>query len=141
MTVAPVPQYRALRGLLLALAILAAIAGIAILFDPQLIFLALPMPREQSAHTIITVLIQDLGALVLGFGILLYRASREPVRYLSVVDAFIVILVLFSGVDVYAVEELHFGDVYPATMVWVRIAVRLVLAIVLLSLRPRAVRD
>jgi len=133
-------QHRVLRGLLLVLAILVGIGGLVILFDGQLVFLALPTPTEASAHTIITLLVQDFGALAIGLAVLLYAAARDPVRSLSVIDAFIVILVLLAGVDVHAAEKLHFGAMYPGYLIWARVAFRLILAIVLLSLRPKGVR-
>ena len=136
----PMPQYRVLRGLLLVLAILAGIGGLVILFDARIIFLAVPTPTEAFAHSLIVLLIQAFGALFIGLAILLYAASRDPVRYVSVIDAFIVILVLLSGIDVYAAQTLHTGTMYPGHLIWARVAFRLVLAIVLLSLRPRAVR-
>jgi hypothetical protein len=126
-----------LRGLLLVLAILVGIGGLVILFDGQLVFLVLPTPTETSAHTIITLLIQDFGALAVGLAVLLYAASRDPVRYVSVIDAFIVILVLLAGVDVYAQAELHFGAMYPGYLIWARVAARLILAIILITLRPK----
>ncbi len=139
MTVTALPQYRSLRGLLLIVAILLAIGGAVILFDAQLVFLALPIPKEAFAHATITVLIQDLGAMALGIAVVVYAASRDPVRYISAVDALIVILVLLASVDVYAVEKLHFNTIYPSGMIWARVALRLIVAIVLLWLRPKAV--
>ena len=134
------PQFRVLRGLLLMLAILAGIGGSFVLFDARIIFLAVPTPTEAFAHSLITLMIQGFGALFIGLAILLYAASRDPVRYVSVIDAFIVILVLLSGIDVYAAETLHTGTMYPGHLIWARVTFRLVLAIVLLSLRPRAVQ-
>ena len=133
------PQYRTLRGLLLALAILAGIGGLVVLFDARIIFLALPTPTEAFAHSLIVLLMQGFGAIIIGLAILLYAASRDPVRYIRVIDAFIVMLVLLSGVDVYAAETMHLGGIYPGSLIWARVAFRLILAIVLLSLRPRAV--
>jgi len=132
--------YRVLRGVLLLLAVVLGIAGVVVLFDAQLIFLAVPTPTEPFAHSLVTLLMQGYGAMALGLAVLLYAASRDPVRYVSVIDAFIVILVLLSGVDVYAAEKLHFGALYPGYLIWARVAFRLILAIVLLSLRPRAVQ-
>ncbi|MBV9148573.1 MAG: hypothetical protein JO024_01805 [Candidatus Eremiobacteraeota bacterium] len=139
MTTTPMPQYRVLRGLLLVLAILAGIGGLVVLFDARIIFLAVPTPAEPFAHSFIVLLIQGFGAVIIGMAILLYAAARDPVRYISVIDAFIVILVLLSGIDVYAAETLHLGGMYPGHLILGRVAFRLILAIVLLSLRPRAV--
>ena len=139
-TTTPMPQYRALQVLLLVLAIIAGIGGIVILFDARIIFVAVPVPTEAFAHSLITVMIQGFGALFIGLAILLYAASRDPVRYISVIDAFIVILVLLSGIDVYASETLQLSGMYPGHLIWGRVAFRLILAIVLLSLRPKAVR-
>ena len=136
---APPSQYRALRSLLLVLAILAAIGGVVLLFDARIIFFAVPAPAEAFAHSLIIILMQGFGALFIGLAVLLYAASRDPVRYISVIDAFIVILVLLSGIDVYAAETMHLGGMYPGYLIWARVAFRLILAIVLLSLRPRAV--
>ena len=134
------PQYGLLRGLLLVLAVIAGIGGLVILFDPRIIFLAIPSPTEAFAHAWLSLLMQGFGVLFTGFAIVLYAASRDPVRYVSVIDGFIVILVLLSGVDVYAAETLHLGGTYPSHLIWPRVAFRLILAIVLISLRPRAVR-
>ena len=139
-TKATVTENKPLRGLLSVLAIIAALAGAVVIFDAQLVFWVLPVPQEAFAHSMITLLVQDLGALMIGFAMLLYAASRDPVRYITVINAFIVVLVLFAGVDVYAAEKLHFGAIYPGYMIWGRVAFRLVLAIILLSLRPRVVQ-
>src|ERR1700680_1386809 len=96
-------QHRILSGLLLVLAIITFVGGVAILFDSRLAVVAIPSLLAlspltgTSAGTIIAILIQAFGAVAIGFAYLSYTASRDPVRYVGVLGAFIVVLVSVVG--------------------------------------------
>jgi len=132
-----VKQHRVLSGLLLVLAILTLVGGVAILFDSRLAVLALPSLltlsplTETSARTIIAILIQAFGAVAIGFAYLAYAASRDPVRCVAIVDAFIIVLLLVAGIDISAGTKLH------VAAIWESGVLRIVLAAVLLFLRPK----
>lgn len=129
---------RILSGLLLVLAILSLVGGLGILFDSRLAVLALPSLlalaplTETSAGTIIAILIQAFGAVAIGFAYLSYTASRDPVRYVGIIDAFIIVLLLVAGIDISVGTKLHVGAILGSGLL------RIVLAAVLLFLRPKA---
>ena len=127
-----------LRLLLTFLAALAALAGLWLLFASDWLFFALPvLPADASVRTALVLLVKAFGAVAIGLSLLLYAASRDPVRYVAVIDAFIVILVLLAIIDVYTATVLHFAWALPAWLVWLRTVVRIALAVSLFLLRPK----
>lgn len=130
-------SHAVLRAILGVLSALVGLGGLVLIFATSwLLGLVLHNPSAQEAAWIVVVF-KALGAVVLFVAYALYNASRDPVRYAAVVDGMIALLVVLSILDIYAVAVLGFGTYYPAWAVYARAGLRLLLAVVLLTLRPR----
>ncbi len=80
------------------------------------------------------VMLKVFGVIALFGAYLLYAASRDPVRYVAVIDAFAFLLLAVAAIDVYALVVVHLTF---APWVILRTVVRVALAIALIVLRPR----
>jgi uncharacterized membrane protein YjjP (DUF1212 family) len=143
--------HAALRILLTVLATLLTAAGLVLLLATPWVLELLGawtgtaigivdfLLRGRLAHNdaIMSVLAQGIGVFALCFSYALYAAGRDPVRYLAVVDATIAFAVLTSVVDALSIGSLAGGNPLLAAFAWARVAVRLILAAVLVALRPR----
>ncbi len=134
-TVHTSPDFAALKVILLLLAILATVVGLLLLFGARP--LAVLAPADLHLLPVLSVgLLMVLGILELGFGYLLYLASRDPIRYVGVIDT--IIFFLFAGAlfDLYVAFALH---ALLGSLGWFGAGVRLLLAIFLTALRPRGI--
>jgi hypothetical protein len=86
----PEPPYRALSILLRVFSLLAALGGLLLIFaEKPLIVRILLRPPEAEVSTLFLSLLKEMGGMVLMISILLWLASRNPVRNVAVVDALI----------------------------------------------------
>jgi hypothetical protein len=81
-----------------------------------------------------------MGGMVLMLGVLLWLASRNPVRNVAVVDALIVGLCILAVTPLLSLWMTNIRSMYPAYLLWGRCAVRLAMAALLYWLRPREAR-
>ncbi len=75
--------------------------------------------------------------MILMFSLLLFFASRDPLRNVAIVDALIVGLCVLVLTPLLSLYTLGLGRLYPGYLIWGRSAVRLALAALLYYLRPR----
>jgi hypothetical protein len=135
--VTPAGSYRALEVLLLILSAVGAVAGLALVFASGWLLSAAPPDLHLPASAFALLLLKLFGAVAFTFAYLSYAASRDPVRYLAVIDGLIFLMLAATVVDVYGLATLHVAPFYPGQYVLARAAIRLALAIALLVLRPR----
>ncbi len=91
------PPYRSLRIFLRAFSLLAALGGLLMIFaEKPLIVRIFLRPPEGEVSTLLLSLLKEMGGMVLMLGVLLWLASRNPVRNVAVVDALIVGLCIRS---------------------------------------------
>jgi len=77
----PEPPYRALGILLRVFSLLAALGGLLLIFaEKPLIVRLLLQPPEGEVSTLFLSLLKEMGGMVLMLGVLLWLASRNPVR-------------------------------------------------------------
>ena len=128
-------DYAALKAILLLLAVIETLTGVFLLFGARPLAVLAPADLHLlPAFT--TGLLMVFGVLALGFGYLMYLASRDPMRYVGVIDTVVFLLIAGALLGLYATFALHalFGFA-----MWIGTGARLLLAIVLLALRPRGV--
>jgi hypothetical protein len=128
-------EYVLLKVILLVLAILEIAAGLLLLFGAVPLSALIPATL-QLLPALATMLLMVFGVVAIGFGYLIYLASRNPVRYVGVVDTLAFWLIAGALLGLYVTFALHaLGG--PAA--WVGAVARVALAVILLALRPRGV--
>ena len=96
-------------------------------------------PPEGEVTTLLLTLLKEMGGMVLMLGVLLWLASRDPVRNVAIVDAIIVGLCILALTPLLSLWMTDIRSIYPAYLLWVRSALRLAIAALLYWLRPRHV--
>ena len=135
------PPYRSLRIFLRAFSLLAALGGLLMIFaEKPLIVRIFLRPPEGEVSTLLLSLLKEMGGMVLMLGVLLWLASRNPVRNVAVVDALIVGLCILAVTPLLSLWMTDIRSMYPAYLLWGRSAVRLAIAALLYWLRPREAR-
>ena len=87
--------------------------------------------------TLLLAMVKEVGGLTLTFSLLLWFASRDPVRNVAILDALIVGLCVLAVTPLLSLWTTEIRTLYPAYLIWGRSVVRLVVAAVLFWLRPR----
>ena len=130
--------YRALRIVLRVFSALVLVGSLlAISSSKPLIMRVLLRPPESEVSTLLLFMMKEMGGFLLMLSVLLFFASRDPVRNVAIIDAFIVGLVVLAVTPLISLATLDIGRLYPAYLVWGRSIVRLALAALLFYLRPR----
>jgi hypothetical protein len=136
----PQPPHRALRILLRVFSLLAVLGGLLMIFaEKPLIVRILLRPPEGEVSTLLVSLLKETGGIVLMLGVLLWLASRNPVRNVAIVDALIAGLCILAVTPLLSLWMTDIGRVYPSYFLWGRSVVRLAIAALLYWLRPRHV--
>ena len=135
------PPYRSLRIFLRAFSLLAALGGLLMIFaEKPLIVRIFLRPPEGEVSTLLLSLLKEMGGMVLMLGVLLWLASRNPVRNVAVVDALIVGLCILAVTPLLSLWMTDIRSMYPACLLWGRSAMRLAIAGLFYWLRPREAR-
>ena len=134
----PAPPYRALRTILFIFSLLAAAKGMVMIFGgkPMMMRMFLRPPESEVSILLLSIL-KELGGMILMFSVLLFFASRDPVRNVAIVDALIVGLCVLVVTPLLSLYTLDLRGLFPGYLIWGRSAVRLALAALLYYLRPR----
>jgi hypothetical protein len=128
----PEPPYRALSILLRVFSLLAALGGLLLIFaEKPLIVRILLRPPEGEVSTLFLSMLKEMGGMVLMLGILLWFASRNPVRNVALVDALIVGLCILALTPLLSLWMTDIRSIYPGYLLWGRSAVRLAVAALL----------
>ena len=132
------PPYRALRIILSVFSAFAAVAGLFMIFASKPLILRMFLrPPEAEVSTLLLFVLKELGGLVLMLSLLLFFASRDPVRNLAIVNAVIAGLVALALTPLLSFYTLNLQRIYPGYLVWGRSLVRLAIAGLLYFLKPR----
>ncbi len=134
----PTQTHRALRIILGLLSLFAAAAGLLMIFagKPLMIRLFLSPPQSEFS-TLFLFTLKQLGGVILMFSVLFFYAARDPVRNVAVIDALIVGLCVLALTQLLSLYTTDIQRLYPTHLLWVRPALRLLVAALLLYLRPR----
>lgn len=133
-----VQPYKGLSTLLYALSVLEALAGLVLIFGSHWVLTMAPANLGLPDTDFVTVFLKAIGIVAIGLGYLLCVAARDPARYVAVIDTMIFLLVASALLIGYALIGLHIGRYFPAGYIVVRIVIQLILAIVLIAMRPKA---
>ena len=96
-------------------------------------------PPEGEVSTLFLSTIKEMGGMVLMLGILLWFASRNPVRDVAVVHALIAELCILALTPLLSLGMTDIRSIYPGYLLWGRSAMRLAVAALLYWLRSRHV--
>jgi hypothetical protein len=136
----PEPPYRALRILLRVFSLLAALGGLLLIFAEKPLTVRIFLrPPEGEVSTLLLSLLKEMGGMVLMLGVLLWLASRNPVRNVAVVDVVIVGLCILALTPLLSLWMTASRNMPPGYLLWGRSVVRLAMAALLYWLRPRHV--
>jgi hypothetical protein len=132
------PPYRALQLALRVFSLLLAVGGLFMVFASRpLIMRVFLRPPESEISTLLLFVLKEMGGFVLMLTLMLFLASRDPVRNVAVVDALIVGLVILAATPLLSLYTLDIDKIYPRYLVWGRSLVRLAIAALLYLLKPR----
>ena len=133
------PPYRALALGLRIVSVLIVVGGVfMILADKPLVLRVFLHPPASEVSTLLLALLKEMGGVMLMISVLLFLAARDPARNVAILDALIVGLCILAITPLLSLKMTDIGKLYPAYLIWGRSLVRLVLAGVLLWVRPRA---
>jgi len=136
----PEPPYRALSILLRLFSLLTALGGLLLIFaEKPLIVRILLSPPEGEVSTLFMSTLKEMGGMVLMLGVMMWFASRNPVRNVAVVDALIAGLCILALTPLLSLWMTDIRSIYSGYLLWGRAAVRLAIAALLYWLRPRHV--
>ncbi len=132
------PPYRALRTILGVFCLFTAVGGLLFIFSGKPLVMRLFLrPPESEVSTLLLFVMKEMGGFSLMLGLMLFSASREPVRNVAIVNAVIVGLCILAITPLLSLYTLDLRPLYPGYVIWGRSFVRLALAAVLFYLRPR----
>ena len=136
-----IPPYRTLRVVLGFLSLTMAIGGAVLIFSSKPLILRLFLhPPEAEVSTLLLFTLKEMGGFALMLAIMLFLASRDPVRNVAIIDAFAVGLCTLAITPLLSRWMLDIQSIYPVHLVWARSLIRLALATLLYVLRPREAR-
>jgi len=136
----PEPPYRALSILLRLFSLLTALGGLLLIFaEKPLIVRILLSPPEGEVSTLFMSTLKEMGGMVLMLGVMMWFASRNPVRNVAVVDALIAGLCILALTPLLSLWMTDIRSIYSGYLLWGWAAVRLAIAALLYWLRPRHV--
>ena len=132
------PPYRALQLVLRVFSLLLSVGGVFMIFASKpLIMRVFLRPPESEVSTLLLFVLKEMGGFVLMLTLMLFFASRDPVRNVAIVDALIVGLLVLSVTPLLSLYTLEIAKIYPRYLVWGRSLVRLAIAELLYLLKPR----
>ena len=130
--------HSALRIVLRVFSVLVAVGSLLTIFSRKsLMMRVLLRPPESEVSTLLLFVVREMGGLFLMLSVLLFFASRDPIRNVAIIDAVIVGLVVLALTPLISLWRLDIGRLYPGYLVWGRSLVRLAIAALLFYLRPR----
>jgi len=133
-----VQSNKGLSTLLYALSVLEALAGLILIFGSHWVLSMTPNSLALPDTGFMTVFLKALGIFALGLGYLMCVAARDPSRYVAVIDTLVFILIASAILIGYALVAMHLDRYFPANYVVIRIVIQVILAIVLIVMRPKA---
>jgi len=132
------PPYRALRIVLRVFSCLVGFGSLLMIFAGKpLVVRVFLRPPDAEVSTLLLFVLKETGGFALMLSLLLWFAARDPVRNLAILDAVIVGLCILAVTPIVSLWMTDIRSIYPAYMVWGRSLVRLAIAALLYSLRPR----
>jgi hypothetical protein len=94
-------------------------------------------PPEAEVSTLMLFVLKEMGGFALMLSLMLFFASRDPVRNVAIVHALIAGLGILALTPLISLYTLDIQKIYPGHLVWGRSLVRLAIAAFLYFLKPR----
>jgi hypothetical protein len=91
---------------------------------------------ESEVSTLLLAAVKEMDGLVLTLSIMLFLGARDAERNVAIIDGVAVGLCILAITPLVSLCA-HLQRLYPASLIWGRSVVRLVLAALFLFLRPR----
>jgi hypothetical protein len=115
-----------------------AVGGVLMIFSNKSFIVRVFLhPPESEVSTLLLFALKELGGFALMLSVMLFLASRDPVRNVAIIDAVIAGLCILAVTPLVSFYTLDIERIYPGHLVWGRSVVRLALAALLYFLRPR----
>ncbi len=133
-----VRSYRNLSTLLYALSVVEALAGLILIFGSSWVLSMAPGILTLADSAFLSIFFKAIGVLALGLGYLLCVTARDPARYVAVIDMLTFVLIASAILIGYALAVMHLGRYFPANYIVARIVIQVILAAVLIAMRPKA---
>lgn len=131
-------DYRATRISLAVISVLLAIGGLFMVFSSKALLMRMFMsPPPAEVSTLMLFMTKEFGGVMLMLSALLWFASRDPVRNVAIMDAFIIGFCVLAVTPLVSRALLPIREIYPDSLVWGRSVIRLIMAGVFYWLRPR----
>jgi len=92
---------------------------------------------ESEVSTLLLAAVKEMDGLVLTLSIMLFLGARDAERNVAIIDGVAVGLCILAITPLVSLCALDLQKLYPASLIWGRSVVRLVLAALFLFLRPR----
>ena len=129
--------YRGLSIGLRIVSVLLCVGGLFMIFSGKPVILRVMMhPPASEVSTLLLALLKEMGGMMIMLSAMLFLAARDPARNVAILDALIVGLCILAITPLLSLKMLDIGKLYPVYFIWGRALVRLVLAMVLLYVRP-----
>lgn len=130
--------YRALRIVLRVFSALVLVGSLLMTFSGKSLMMRLFLrPPESEVSTLLLFMMKEFGGLILMLSVMIFFASRDPVRNVAILDGVIVGLCVLTVTPLISLGTLDIRRLYPGYMIWGRSIVRLGIAALLFYLRPR----
>ena len=131
-------DYRGTRIFLSVIAVLMSVGGLVMIFSTKaLVRRALMEPPPSEVSTLMMFVTKEFGGVLLLLAVLMWFASRDPVRNVAILDAFIIGFCMLAVTPLISRATLPLREIYPDYLVWSRSVVRLVMAGVFWWVRPK----
>ena len=115
-----------------------AVGGVLMIFSNKSFIVRVFLhPPESEVSTLLLFALKELGGFALMLSVMLFLASRDPVRNVAIIDAVMAGLCILAVTPLVSFYTLDIERIYPGHLVWGRSVVRLALAVLLYFLRPR----
>lgn len=132
------PPYRALRIILLGLAILSASEGALMIFGGKsLMIRAFMHPPDYEVSNLFMMMMKQTGGLLVMLGLMLYATFRDPVRNIAILNAFLVGLIILAFTPILTVYTLNLWPPYTPLGLWLKACMKLGVVGLLYWLRPK----
>ena len=111
----PEPPYRALRIFLRVFSLLAVAGGLLMIFAEKPVIVRIFLrPPEGEVTSLLLALVKEMGGMVLMLGVLLWLASRNPIRNVAILDGLIAGLCILAVTPVLSLWMTDIRSMYPA---------------------------
>jgi hypothetical protein len=131
-------QYRATRIFLTVVSIMMAVGGVVMVFSTKgLVRRAVMSPPPGEVSTLMLFVTKEFGGVLLMLAAMMWFASRDPVRNVAILDAFIFGFCVLAITPLITRAMLPIRDVYPESFIWARSISRVIMAGVFYWIRPK----